>query len=85
VTFAVGTTTTGAPGTAASVTDVGCGTAHILNFVIPQGAVGPTGPTGPDRQCSYVEELGECSNDVKIVAKINELIRALRDCGLMEC
>ena len=52
-TIAVGTTTTGAPGTDATVTNTGTGTVAILNFVIPAGATGPageigaTGPTGP--------------------------------------
>ena len=49
-TVTVGTTTTGAPGTEASVTNSGTATNAILNFVIPQGPTGPTGiegPTGP--------------------------------------
>ena len=49
----VGTTTTGAPGTQATVTDSTGGPNHTFDFVIPRGAdgvdgaVGPTGPTGP--------------------------------------
>mgnify|MGYP002562040319 CR=1 FL=1 len=49
-TITVRNTTTGDPGTAASVTDVSGSPNHILDFVIPRGfdgAVGPTGPTGP--------------------------------------
>lgn len=52
-TLAVGTTTTGEPGTEALVTDSGGAPAHIFDFVIPRGAdgvdgeMGPTGPTGP--------------------------------------
>lgn len=46
-TVTVGTTTTGAPGTNASVTNIGTATAPILNFTIPRGATGPTGATGP--------------------------------------
>ena len=46
-TVRVGTTTTGAPGTAASVTNSGTPTDAILNFVIPRGATGATGATGP--------------------------------------
>jgi len=42
-TVSIGTTTTGAPGSAASVTNTGTSTAAKLNFVIPQG---PTGVTG---------------------------------------
>lgn len=41
-TITVGTTTTGAPGTQASVTNVGTPQNAILNFVIPQGAPGTT-------------------------------------------
>ena len=55
-TITVGTTTTGAPGTDATVTNVGTSEDAILNFVIPRGdvgsagatgATGATGPTGP--------------------------------------
>ena len=45
-TVTIGTTTTGAPGSAASVTNTGTGTAAKLNFVIPQGATGAVGPQG---------------------------------------
>lgn len=51
-TIAVRNTTTGDPGTDASVTDVSGGPNHILDFVIPRGfdgvdgIDGPTGPTG---------------------------------------
>ena len=45
----VGTTTTGAPGTDASVVNVGTPTSAVLDFTIPRGdtgAIGPTGATG---------------------------------------
>ncbi len=45
-TFSIGTVTTGAPGTQASVTSQLVGTNYVLNFVIPQGPTGPTGATG---------------------------------------
>ena len=54
-TITIRTTTTGDPGTEASVTDVSGSTNHVLDFVIPRGfdgedgedgATGPTGPTG---------------------------------------
>ncbi len=45
-TVAAGTTTTGAPGTLASVTNSGTGTAAVFNFTVPQGPVGLTGATG---------------------------------------
>lgn len=46
-TITVGTTTTGAPGTDAEVINVGTNQNAILDFVIPEGEIGPTGPTGP--------------------------------------
>ena len=49
-TITVGNTTTGDPGTIASVTNVGTNENAILNFTIPagvQGTTGPEGPTGP--------------------------------------
>ena len=52
-TMVVGTTTTGEPGTQATVTDSTGGPNPTFDFVIPRGAdgvdgaVGPTGPTGP--------------------------------------
>lgn len=45
-TVAIGTVTTGAPGSSAAVENVGTGTAAILDFDIPTGATGATGPTG---------------------------------------
>ena len=45
-TIAVGTTTTGAPGTNASVTNSGTSGAAIFNFTVPAGATGATGSAG---------------------------------------
>lgn len=47
VTVTVGSTTTGQPGTNASVTNTGTSQAVVLAFVIPRGDVGATGPAGP--------------------------------------
>ena len=44
---AVGITTTGVPGSTASVTNSGTSQSAILNFTIPQGATGAVGATGP--------------------------------------
>lgn len=44
----VGTTTTGEPGTQASVSNSGTAYNAILDFTIPQGPVGPQGPAGQD-------------------------------------
>lgn len=45
-TISVGTTTTGEPGTNASVTNSGTSSAAVFNFTIPRGVVGATGPQG---------------------------------------
>jgi hypothetical protein len=45
-TVTVGTTTTGSPGTSASVTNSGTTSAAVFNFTIPQGATGATGSPG---------------------------------------
>lgn len=42
-TVSVGTTITGNPGSQASVTNTGTNTNAVLNFTIPQGALGPAG------------------------------------------
>ena len=47
-TISVGSTTTGAAGTSASVTNSGTSSAAVLDFVIPQGVKGDTGATGAD-------------------------------------
>jgi hypothetical protein len=41
--LSIGTVITGAPGTQATVSNGGTGSAAILNFTIPQGATGPPG------------------------------------------
>lgn len=46
-TVTVGSTTTGAAGSNASVTNSGTSTDAVLNFTIPRGDIGPTGATGP--------------------------------------
>ncbi len=46
-TLSVGTTTTGAAGSQALVSNTGTTNAAVFNFVVPQGAAGATGPQGP--------------------------------------
>ena len=46
-TIAIGQTTTGLPGTNASVTNSGTSENVVLNFTIPRGNTGETGPAGP--------------------------------------
>jgi hypothetical protein len=45
-TVSIGTVTTGAPGTAAAVTNSGTPVAAVLNFTIPQGQPGADGSSG---------------------------------------
>ena len=45
-TISVGTVTTGAPGSSASVVNAGTSNAAVLNFTIPRGATGEQGPKG---------------------------------------
>lgn len=45
-TITIGTTTTGEPGSTASITNSGTATNAILNFTIPAGAQGEVGPAG---------------------------------------
>jgi len=46
-TLSLGTVTTGAAGSAASITNTGTATAGVFNFVIPKGDTGERGPVGP--------------------------------------
>ena len=43
----VGTTTTGAPGSNATVTNSGTSSAAVFDFIVPRGDTGATGPQGP--------------------------------------
>jgi len=45
-TIAVGTTTTGAPGSSATVSNAGTSSAAVFNFTIPRGDTGTTGDPG---------------------------------------
>lgn len=48
ITVAVGSVTTGAPGTDAAVVNSGTDRDLVLDFTIPQGATGAQGPAGQD-------------------------------------
>ena len=54
----IGETTTGEPGTPASVTNSGTNTAPVLNFTIPEGEKGETGPQGPQGERGPQGEQG---------------------------
>ena len=58
-TVKIGTTTTGEPGTDASVTNSGSETEAILNFTIPRGTPGETGPQGPQGEQGEKGDPGE--------------------------
>lgn len=51
----IGTTTTGAAGTNASLSITGTAAIPIVNFTIPRGATGGVGPTGPSGSNSTVQ------------------------------
>lgn len=57
-TIQVGTVTTGAAGSNASVTNAGTSSAAKFNFVIPRGATGPQGPQGPQGDKGDTGEAG---------------------------
>ena len=75
-TITIGTTTTGDPGTNASVTNVGTNENAILNFTIPagatgaQGEIGPTGPTGPsgESSLSYGSKYDTTTDTISLTA-----------------
>lgn len=65
----VGSTTTGEPGTEATVQNAGTTSAAILNFTIPRGQKGDTGAAGPGVSVgsgtpSDPGQVGECYIDV---------------------
>ena len=57
-TIAVGTVTTGPPGTNVSVTNAGNENAAVLNFTIPRGGDGAKGPPGPNQISASTEVSG---------------------------
>ena len=57
-TVIVGTVTTGAPGTAAQVTNSGTESAAVLDFVIPRGAAGQAGSGTGDMLASTYDPAG---------------------------
>ena len=63
-TITVGTTTTLAPGSSATVANAGTSSAAVLNFGIPTGATGATGPAGPNSVTSATTSNGTASLDI---------------------
>lgn len=57
-TIAVGTVTTGAAGSSATVTNVGTSSAAVFNFSIPQGNAGIPGPTAVSSPVTVTPAFG---------------------------
>ena len=76
-TVTVGTTTTGEPGTNASVTNVGTNTDAILNFVIPRGDPGTITPGAAVTLLDATATLDD------VISKVNELITSLTNAGFL--
>lgn len=76
-TVIVGTTTTGAPGTQASVTNVGTSTNAILNFVIPEGEPGTITPGVAVAPLEATATLDD------VITTVNALITSLTDAGFL--
>lgn len=57
-TVAVGAVTTGAPGSSATVENVGSSAAAVLDFAIPRGDTGATGSQGPTGPQGVIGETG---------------------------
>lgn len=74
-TIQIGTVTTGAPGSNASVTNSGTKQNAIFNFTIPRGEPGDTGPAGPPGSCpAPLEVLSAFSTPPQIAALNASLI-----------
>jgi hypothetical protein len=65
-TVSAGTTSTGAPGSSASVTNSGTSSAAVFNFTIPRGDTGPTGPPGPSQWTTNGSNISYNSGNVSI-------------------
>ena len=59
-TIAVGTVTTGAPGSSVSVVNSGTSSAAVFDITIPRGGVGQTGPVGPSYSATKIV-TGSCT------------------------
>lgn len=57
-TIAIGTVTTGEPGTSATVTNSGTANAAVFDFVIPEGIQGETGPTANIDEFVAIQIIG---------------------------
>ena len=85
-TVTIGTVSTGAPGTNASVTNSGSDSNAVFNFVIPAGATGAAGPQGPKGDTGTVTPAAAVDDAVTttLLAQFNLLLAHLRAAGLLE-
>lgn len=77
-TVTVGTVTTGAPGTQASVTNSGTPSAAVFDFVIPRGATGASGSGSGDMTAATYDPAG----GARQVAFANDLQAHTADTGI---
>jgi microcystin-dependent protein len=70
-TVAVGTVTTGEPGTSVSVSNAGTSGAAVLDFTIPRGAVGQTGAVGPQGPQGIQGPKGDDGASVVLKGAVN--------------
>lgn len=91
-TITIGTVSTGAPGTNASVTNSGSDSNAVFNFVIPAGAPGPQGPVGADGPQGPKGDTGTVTPAAPVddalattlLTQFNLLLAHLRAAGLLE-
>ena len=65
-----GTTTTGAPGTNASVVNSGTTTNAVFDFTIPRGNTGTTGSTGASGTPAVISDTSTTSRLIEIASKV---------------
>jgi len=76
-TIAVGTTTTGAAGSNASVTNSGTSSAAVFNFTIPQGAKGDIGNTGATGATGAKGDKGDTGAGVAVGGTTGQVLTKL--------
>jgi hypothetical protein len=72
-TIAVGTVTTGEPGTSVSVSNAGTSGAAVLDFTIPRGAVGQTGAVGPQGPQGIQGPKGDDGASITLKGAVNSI------------
>ncbi len=72
-TIAVGTVTTGEPGTSVSVSNAGTSGAAVLDFTIPRGTVGQTGAVGPQGTQGIQGPKGDDGASITLKGAVNSI------------